>query len=75
MLELMNSLFTTYLILCGMVLAVPLVMDAVLKLGYHGSIGNYLHVSVVDDFEVRICKDETHANEDVAIEQLDIFVI
>ena len=33
-----------------------------------------LPVPVADDFEVRICKNEGHTNEDVAIEKIDIFV-
>jgi len=34
-----------------------------------------LPVPVNDDFEVRICKDDPHSNEDIAVEKLDIFVI
>ena len=34
-----------------------------------------LPVPVANDFEVCICKDEGRANEDIAIEKLDIFVI
>ena len=33
-----------------------------------------LPVSVDDNFEVRICKDEIHANEDVAIEKMEIYI-
>jgi len=34
-----------------------------------------LPVPVNDDFEVRMCKDQEHANEDIAVEKLEIFVI
>ena len=33
-----------------------------------------LPMSVTKNFEVRICKDETHAGEDVAVETLDLYV-
>ena len=33
-----------------------------------------LPVPVAGDFEVRICKDEGHSNENVAVENLEIFV-
>ena len=33
-----------------------------------------LPVPVADDFEIRICKDQDHSNEDVAVENLEIFV-
>ena len=34
-----------------------------------------LPVPVAEDFEVRICKDESHTREDVAVEKLELFVI
>ena len=34
-----------------------------------------LPVPVAEDFEVRICKDELHSAEDVAVEKLELFVI
>ena len=34
-----------------------------------------LPVPVDDDFEVRICKDQEHSNEDVAIEFVKIYVL
>ena len=33
-----------------------------------------LPVPVADDFEVRICKDSQHSNEDVAVESLKIYI-
>ena len=33
-----------------------------------------LPIPTTGDFEVRICKDETHANENIAIEQLELYV-
>jgi len=33
-----------------------------------------LPVSVAEDFEVRICKNSNHADEDIAVEQLEVFV-
>ena len=34
-----------------------------------------LPVPVVDDFEVRICKSEGHNDEDIAIEELELYVL
>ena len=34
-----------------------------------------LPVPVTDDFEVRICKDQEHSNEDLAVESVNIFII
>ena len=34
-----------------------------------------LPLPVAEDFEVRICKDEPHSNEDIAVEKLELFVI
>jgi len=34
-----------------------------------------LTVAVAEDFEVRICKDQDHANEDVAVEKLKLYVL
>ena len=33
-----------------------------------------LPVPVADDFEIRICKNQAHSDEDVAVEKIDIFV-
>ena len=33
-----------------------------------------LPVPVADDFEVRICKDEARSNEDIAVENIEIFI-
>ena len=33
-----------------------------------------LPVCVVEDFEIRICKNENHSNEDLAIEKLELYV-
>ena len=33
-----------------------------------------LPVCVAEDFEVRICKDQPHSNEDVAIEKLELYI-
>jgi len=30
---------------------------------------------VAEDFEVRICKDQDHANEDVAVEKMELYVL
>ena len=34
-----------------------------------------LPLPVAEDFEVRICKDEVHSSEDIAVEKLELFVI
>ena len=34
-----------------------------------------LPVAVAEDFEVRICKDQDHPNEDVAVEKLELYVL
>ena len=34
-----------------------------------------LPVPVADDFEVRICKNEGHNDEDIAIEKLELYVL
>ena len=34
-----------------------------------------LPLPVAEDFKVRICKDESHSNEDTAVEKLELFVI
>ena len=34
-----------------------------------------LPVPVADDFEVRICKSESHSDEGVALEKLDLYVL
>ena len=28
-----------------------------------------------DDFEVRICKNEVHSNEDIAVEKIELYVM
>ena len=56
-------------------MVIPMVVDVVLKLGCHGSTGNYLYQSVVDDFEVHICKDQEHSNEDLAVEIVKMYVL
>ena len=33
-----------------------------------------LPVSMTDDYEVRICKDQHHSDEDVAVEKLELYV-
>jgi len=33
-----------------------------------------LPIPVDEDFEVRICKNENHANEDIVIEKFEIYV-
>ena len=33
-----------------------------------------LQVSKAEDFEARICKNQDHANEDVAVEKLELYV-
>ena len=33
-----------------------------------------LTVPVVDDFEVRICKNLAHAGEDIAMEKIELYV-
>jgi len=33
-----------------------------------------LPVCVNDDFEVRICKNEGHSNEDIAVEKMEIYI-
>jgi len=67
------EVLTTYLILCGMV-------EAVLGNGCCAQIGmpwfyRKLPVPVADDFEVRICKNEGHGDEDIAIEKLELYVL
>ena len=34
-----------------------------------------LPIPVAEDFEVRICKDEPHTSEDIAVEKIELFVI
>ena len=34
-----------------------------------------LPLSVVEDFEIRICKNENHAAEDIAVEKLELYVL
>ena len=34
-----------------------------------------LPVPVADDFEVRICKDLAHAQEDIAMEKIELYVV
>ena len=34
-----------------------------------------LPLSVAEDFEIRICKDEPHSNEDVAVEKIELYVL
>jgi len=33
-----------------------------------------LTVCVAEDFEIRICEDEVHTNEDIAVERLELYV-
>ena len=33
-----------------------------------------LAVSIVEDFEVRICKDQRHSDEDIAVEKMELYV-
>ena len=34
-----------------------------------------LPLSVAEDFEIRICKSETHASEDIAVEKFELYVL
>ena len=34
-----------------------------------------LPLPVAEDFEIRICKNENHANEDIAVEKLELYVL
>ena len=34
-----------------------------------------LQMTMTDNFEIRICKDEIHSNEDIAVEKVELFVL
>ena len=54
-----------------MAVAVPVVIVVVHKLVWFY---RKLPVSVAEDFEVRICKNDHHSDENVVVENMEIFV-
>ncbi len=61
-------------ILCGMELAVDLWTHVVPLTILHGSTRSFQRPPCTDDVEMRVCKDQASYDEDIAIEEIDIYV-
>ena len=67
------SILSTCLTFFGMAMAVLLV-SCCTQIGMPWFYRK-LPVPVADDFEVRICKDLAHAQEDIAMEKIELYVV